>query len=58
MSGKNRRGLMERLREGPVLGDGGIILAMEKRGYAKLGVWTPECTVLYPNAGVYSYIEI
>ena len=51
MSAKPRKGLLERLKEGPVLGDGGLILALEKRGYAKLGVWTPESTVLHPDAG-------
>ena len=42
---------MERLSEGVVIGDGGFCFALEKRGYVKVGVWTPQCTVLHPEAG-------
>ena len=45
------RGLLDRLRNGVVIGDGGFGFALEKRGYVKAGVWTPECTVLHPEAG-------
>ena len=48
---KKRKGLLERLREGPVLGDGGMTIGLERRGYAKVGVFTPESTVLHPDAG-------
>ena len=53
MSGKtkSRKGLLERLRNGPILGDGGMVFGLEKRGYVKAGSWTPECTVLQPEAG-------
>ena len=47
-----RKGLLERLAEGPVLGDGGFTFGLEKRGYVRGGAWTPECTVLHPDAGV------
>ena len=50
-SGKTKTGLLERLAAGPILGDGGMILGLERRGYAKLGVFTPESTVLHPDAG-------
>ena len=43
--------LLSRLAEGVVIGDGGFNFSLEKLGYVKIGVWTPECTVLHPNAG-------
>ena len=46
-----REGLLARLAKGVVVGDGGFCFAMEKRGYVKVGVWTPECTVRHPEAG-------
>lgn len=43
---------MERLDAGEVvIGDGGFVFALEKRGYVKAGPWTPEATVQYPEAG-------
>ena len=43
---------MERLDAGEVVvGDGGFLFCMEKRGYVKAGVWTPEVTVEHPEAG-------
>lgn len=45
------QGLIERLDEGVVIGDGGFVFALEKRGYVKAGPWTPEATVQYPEAG-------
>lgn len=33
-----------------IIGDGGYVFAMEKRGYVKAGPWTPEATVEYPEA--------
>ena len=50
MAGK-RKGLLERLAEGTVLGDGGFCFALEKRGYVKAACYTPECTVKHPEAG-------
>ena len=43
--------LLERLAEGPVIGDGGFVFALEKRGYVKAGPWTPEACVEHPEAG-------
>jgi len=43
-------GLLERLAQGPVIGDGGFIFALEKRGYVKAGPWTPEATIENPEA--------
>ena len=51
-----RKGLLERLADGVVIGDGGFVTIMEKRGYSRIGAWTPEATVEHPEAGesVYS----
>lgn len=44
---------MERLDAGEVvIGDGGFVFALEKRGYVKAGPWTPEAASEYPEAGV------
>jgi len=46
-----KRGFLERLNAGEVvIGDGGYVFALEKRGYVKAGPWTPEATVEYPDA--------
>lgn len=48
------RGILERLNAGEVvIGDGGFLHALEKRGYLKAGPYTPECTVEHPEAGWY-----
>jgi betaine-homocysteine S-methyltransferase len=44
------RGLLERLAEGSVLGDGGYLLELEKRGYVQAGPFTPEVAVEHPDA--------
>jgi len=46
-----KRSILERLQEGPVIGDGGFVFILEKRGYLKAGPWTPEVTVEHPEAG-------
>lgn len=45
-----KKGLLERLAAGPVIGDGGFVFALEKRGYVKAGPWTPEAAVENPEA--------
>merc|ERR1711875_195038 len=45
-----KKGLLERLAVGPVIGDGGFVFALEKRGYVKAGPWTPESAVENPEA--------
>ncbi len=45
-----KKGILERLEEGPVLGDGGYLLELERRGYVKAGPFTPEVAVEYPEA--------
>jgi betaine-homocysteine S-methyltransferase len=44
------KGLLERLTEGPVLGDGGYLLELEKRGYVRGGPFTPEVSLTHPEA--------
>ncbi|KAL9986130.1 hypothetical protein ACROYT_G000217 [Oculina patagonica] len=46
-----KRGILERLDAGEVIiGDGGFVFCMERRGYVKAGVWTPEVNVEHPEA--------
>jgi betaine-homocysteine S-methyltransferase len=44
------KGLPERLEEGVVLGDGGYLLELEKRGYVRAGPFTPEVSLTHPDA--------
>lgn len=44
------KGILERLAEGPVLGDGGYLLELEKRGYVQAGPFTPEVVIEHPHA--------
>src|SRR5438094_10140889 len=41
-----KKGILERLKEGPVLGDGGYLLELEKRGWVRAGPFTPEVALL------------
>jgi betaine-homocysteine S-methyltransferase len=43
-------GILERLSEGIVLGDGGYLLELEKRGYVRPGPFTPEAVLEHPDA--------
>jgi len=43
-------GILERLALGPVLGDGGYLLELEKRGYVQAGPFTPEVAIEHPEA--------
>jgi len=45
-----KKSILERLKEGPVLGDGGYLLELEKRGWVRAGPFTPEVAVLHPEA--------
>lgn len=48
--GKQKRGILKRLKEGVVLGDGGYILELERRGYVQAGPYTPEVAIEHPEA--------
>jgi len=52
-----RRGILERLADGPVLGDGGYLLELEKRGYVQAGPFTPEVVIEHPDALVQLHRE-
>ena len=45
-----KKGIMEKLAEGTVLGDGGYLLELEKRGYVQAGPFTPEVSLTNPEA--------
>jgi betaine-homocysteine S-methyltransferase len=45
-----KKGILERLKEGPLLGDGGYLLELEKRGWVRPGPFTPEVAIVYPQA--------
>src|SRR3972149_2817251 len=47
---RDRPGLLERLSRGVVLGDGGYLLELEKRGYVQPGPFTPEVVLEHPGA--------
>src|SRR6476469_1899098 len=44
------KGILERLADGVVLGDGGYLLELEKRGYVQAGPFTPEVVIEHPDA--------
>jgi betaine-homocysteine S-methyltransferase len=45
-----KKGIRERLAEGIVLGDGGYLLELEKRGWVRAGPFTPEVALVRPRA--------
>src|SRR5258708_20994073 len=45
-----KKGILERLKEEPVLGDGGYLLELEKRGWVRAGPFTPEVALMNPSA--------
>ena len=52
-----KKGILERLKDGPVLGDGGYLLELEKRGWVRPGPFTPEVAIVYPEALRQLHIE-
>jgi betaine-homocysteine S-methyltransferase len=52
-----KKGILEKLKEGPVLGDGGYLLELEKRGWVRAGPFTPEVVVRNPEAIRQLHIE-
>ncbi len=45
-----KMGILEQLQKGVVLGDGGYLLELEKRGYVQPGPFTPEVVLEHPAA--------
>ncbi len=42
--------ILERLKQGIVLGDGGALFELERRGYVSAGPFTPEVSIEHPEA--------
>lgn len=45
-----KKTILDRLSQGIVLGDGGYLLELEKRGYVQAGPFTPEVSITNPDA--------
>src|SRR6266516_5144914 len=52
-----KKGILQKLKEGPVLGDGGYLLELEKRGWVRAGPFTPEVALTNPEALRQLHIE-
>jgi betaine-homocysteine S-methyltransferase len=52
-----KKGILEKLSEGVVLGDGGYLLELEKRGWVRAGPFTPEVALTNPEALRQLHIE-
>ena len=50
MASTSKKGILERLSEGVVLGDGGYLLELEKRGRVRAGPFTPEVALNNPES--------
>jgi betaine-homocysteine S-methyltransferase len=50
MASTTKKGILERLSEGVVLGDGGYLLELEKRGRVRAGPFTPEVALNNPES--------
>lgn len=47
----SKRDIIAEMKSGkPIIGDGGFVFELEKRGFVKAGPWTPEATCEFPNA--------
>jgi len=44
------KNILQKLKYGPVLGDGGYLLELEKRGWVRAGPFTPEVALTNPEA--------
>lgn len=44
--------ILEKLRQNPVIGDGGTIFELERRGYISAGPFTPQVVLEHPDAVV------
>ena len=42
--------ILERIKEGIIIGDGGTIFELERRGYVSAGPFTPEAVIEHPEA--------
>ncbi len=44
--------ILERIKEGIIIGDGGTIFELERRGYVSAGPFTPEAVIEHPEQKV------
>lgn len=55
---KPSHNVLDRLNKGEtIIGDGGFVFALEKRGYVKAGPWTPEATMEHPEGVIQLHRE-
>src|SRR5437762_6672277 len=52
-----KKGILQKLKQGSVLGDGGYLLELEKRGWVRAGLFTPEVALANPEALRQLHIE-
>jgi len=52
-----KQNILQKLKDGPVLGDGGYLLELEKRGWVRAGPFTPEVALTNPEALRQLHIE-
>jgi betaine-homocysteine S-methyltransferase len=52
-----KKSILQKLKDGPVLGDGGYLLELEKRGWVRAGPFTPEVALMNPEALRQLHIE-
>src|SRR5438552_14877325 len=50
MSNRTTRGILDRLKQGVVLGAEGYVFELERRGYIKAGPYVPEVVLDFPEA--------
>src|SRR6202008_4046455 len=50
MANEKKKGILDKLAQGPVLGDGGYLLELEKRGRVRAGPFTPEVALENPDS--------
>lgn len=55
---KNKKGLLERLKNSTVLGAEGYLFELERRGYVKAGPFVPEVVIEYPEAVKELHMEL
>ncbi|XP_064623051.1 betaine--homocysteine S-methyltransferase 1-like [Lineus longissimus] len=48
--GTQSRNILEVLKERPIISDGSYVFVLEKRGFVKIGPWTPEVVIEHPEA--------
>ena len=50
MNGCTKAGIVERLKDGTMLGAEGYVFELERRGYIKAGPYVPEVVLDFPGA--------